>query len=1746
MSATPFVVLLRRTLDIAALPQVLTALQETPTLWQALNQDTDLAQRALQDLGKVPQRWTPGNLTRILLDLPLPQEGEPPTEPPEPLRRAAAETYATFRSAPQAPSSPRTVALLTLVLNAQRRVTGSWEGLPQTLGAPQHWIAWREPFAAAYSLAPDAPAMHAPLIAAAPWAGFRLLLHAILALPLPSEDQVARLGKLLTHLAPAERLQALEVLAHQRPHLVEALRSVWEELPLPPPYAAWAQALILRHADADAARQALSRAWDLGRRFQAHVAAELGTLAQEQGDLITAQTAWGQAAEHVPEEPIYLTWRILVAIELGHLETAHRLLPGRPEHPALILAAARLAQARGETQALELAQQALAAAETLPSDLLVVLARLTLTLERPDLALQALQTALQRHPDQAHLHDLAAEAALRGGQAKAAVTHAALALHLAPTPRRWRAYAQALTLGEHWSEALTAWQQALAELPNPSREDRLALARAALQSGQAALAEATVRQVLEEAPEDSEALALLGEALAAQGQVRAAEKHLRRALRQAPKAAVIHLALVKVIQRQGKDDEALETLRLAAQSLPHEASIQATWGRELLARGRFAQALPPLQSAHRLRPDDPVIALDLAQVLLQLHRLDEALPLLQELASRHPGLPGLAERLGEALIQAGRPREAVPVLAQALQQGPITPHLVLHYAKAVLASGEDPALAVRILEKYVHRSEAEIDPDLAAELRLTWGEALFALGRYEQALHAFQGVVQHPPADPLMELRAVKGLARSALATQQAPVATAALEEARRNFSDDPEVLELLSEAYAQAGLADKALSTAAEVFRRGLPTPAQALHFAELARRLEREEQALEVLERAKAAHPGDPHLHLRLAEVHLHLGHRDRAAEVLENMLQAPFQPPLAPEILATVGHLLLQAGRPEPATYALGQALQARRPGHPIWWLDLVQALRQQGAHALALEKADEALYALSAEGRLAPPPEVLTELHLARAEAQLTLGQIDEACESLRRAGETAATADHWERIGAAFVRCADYAEALTAYERALEYPDHTPALSLRAAELACGLLQPNQTRRILAAIDVERLSPQEAQERELMWVALALAERNLEAAAEHIPRAASVPEDYPPALQALALVLRVRLSAVNQMLLPAHEALTRALTLFDHLTAGEGGLAWDEAVLAALDLWLDDVAVELARTACERWPKRPRSALLLARAVVVRAERAPVYRYAEARPSQTLPNPQTERTLWENALRRAAQALGLSGSSPQDWVGDPVLGRWALRGLALWTSDVQPGDLLGSEATPGDVAAAIGLARRLGRRFPHPPRTLPHRDHPQVQVALALSSTDPQQALPHAQRAAEKAPSNAVIHALWGRLSLEVGDPETALQAYQAALVLAPDNPRWHVRAAEAADQLGEIGLRLQHLEQAQRLEPVSLQRAVDLAQAYAEAGQGERALEVLRSVAEAHPDDVNLMTAFAQVHHMLGQLDEALRWLRQAHQQAPEQHEITLRLARLLLEAGQVDEAEALLAELPLHVADQEETVLLRAQIAEQQGRPEQALHLLEAAATHAEDPVPLLVARAELLARTKGPKAALEAWEALTEVRPDLPALWVHLAEALTAANKHKAAQQAAQKALQGLDALPAELQARLHLLLGRLARRQGQLDRAVYHLSESITAHPTAEAYLELGQAEVDRRRPDRALKAWEQATELAPDDARPYYLAGLLYRDFKDYPQAERLLRRAAQLDPDNSAIRRSLAAVAAINLIHPFAPKPKHEG
>jgi Flp pilus assembly protein TadD len=153
-------------------------------------------------------------------------------------------------------------------------------------------------------------------------------------------------------------------------------------------------------------------------------------------------------------------------------------------------------------------------------------------------------------------------------------------------------------------------------------------------------------------------------------------------------------------------------------------------------------------------------------------------------------------------------------------------------------------------------------------------------------------------------------------------------------------------------------------------------------------------------------------------------------------------------------------------------------------------------------------------------------------------------------------------------------------------------------------------------------------------------------------------------------------------------------------------------------------------------------------------------------------------------------------------------------------------------------------------------------------------------------------------------------------------------------------------------------------------------------------------------------------------------------------------------------------------------------------------------------------------------------------------LARNLAAEGHNQEAIQAAQSALQRKEGNwePGE-QAKLYLLLGSLLRQSGQLDQAIYQLTEAIRLSPQeVEPYLELAATQQDRRQHVLALQTYHKAIEVAPNNPLPYYQASLALKDGRDYEGAERMLRKAANLAPNDVSIHRQLAALIALNLVH----------
>ena len=66
--------------------------------------------------------------------------------------------------------------------------------------------------------------------------------------------------------------------------------------------------------------------------------------------------------------------------------------------------------------------------------------------------------------------------------------------------------------------------------------------------------------------------------------------------------------------------------------------------------------------------------------------------------------------------------------------------------------------------------------------------------------------------------------------------------------------------------------------------------------------------------------------------------------------------------------------------------------------------------------------------------------------------------------------------------------------------------------------------------------------------------------------------------------------------------------------------------------------------------------------------------------------------------------------------------------------------------------------------------------------------------------------------------------------------------------------------------------------------------------------------------------------------------------------------------------------------------------------------------------------------------------------------------------------------------------------------------------------------------------AKKVLEQGINKAPADVELYTACAAILKEAKDYHGAEKMLRRATQIEPRNINIHRQLGAVLALNLVH----------
>jgi tetratricopeptide (TPR) repeat protein len=267
---------------------------------------------------------------------------------------------------------------------------------------------------------------------------------------------------------------------------------------------------------------------------------------------------------------------------------------------------------------------------------LAVLGRRALSPQALDEACSRYEAALERTPDDWHLHRRYGLLAMACGRYQIAVKHLRLVLEKVP-----------LDVGSHL------------ELGNALRD-----------SGRIDEAIVHYRRALELAPLDSMIHVYLGNALNTRGQTDEAISCLQRAVELDPKCVTAHNSLGSALDARGRADEAIAEYKKALELDPTLATVHNNLAYSLESRGRTAEAVAEYQEALKDDPGHAIAHFNLARLLYSQGRSDDAIAHFRKAVQINPKYALAHTNLGAVLLHCQQFDEAIIHFRKALEIDP--------------------------------------------------------------------------------------------------------------------------------------------------------------------------------------------------------------------------------------------------------------------------------------------------------------------------------------------------------------------------------------------------------------------------------------------------------------------------------------------------------------------------------------------------------------------------------------------------------------------------------------------------------------------------------------------------------------------------------------------------------------------------------------------------------------------------------------------------------------------------------------------------------------------------------------------------------------------------------------------------------------------------------------------------------------------------------------------------------------------
>ncbi len=330
-------------------------------------------------------------------------------------------------------------------------------------------------------------------------------------------------------------------------------------------------------------------------------------------------------------------------------------------------------------------------------------------------------------------------------------------------------------------------------------------------------------------------------------------KHLTEAARLDPESASIRFSRAWMLQRLGQIEESLPDLEAASRLAPHNSQVLDLLGMAHLSLDQAEKAEAAFRQALASSPDvDPKVLLHLGRALMMLDRQEEAQLYLERYRKVRPRqLPSTGKRFGllqlATLTAQEQRKHEIERFRRLATEQPDRPSYQLHLASLLLGDGQTQE-ALRAFRVLLKRNASD-------EVWQEAGSVLVRAGEYGLARKFLERAVRTKPSarlDLAIAIFQLDGLEQALAFLEKLPAAEAT-----------GDILLLKAELLYAAGRKPEAETTLDRGLKEASSQPAMVGKAVRLLVRLNRNEDALHVLDQAIPANPQNSDLPLLKAIV-------------------------------------------------------------------------------------------------------------------------------------------------------------------------------------------------------------------------------------------------------------------------------------------------------------------------------------------------------------------------------------------------------------------------------------------------------------------------------------------------------------------------------------------------------------------------------------------------------------------------------------------------------------------------------------------------------------------------------------------------------------------------------------------------------------------------------------------------------------------------------------------------------------------